>query len=351
MRIQRICAGLSRKNLDALLVSSAENISYLTDYPSRDSYLLVSKKSNIYFTDSRYMEEAEKALKGKAVVRQLKGPLFQAVADACSKLGLRRVGFEEGNISYAWHAKIERELADKARLFPSGGIIEALREIKTAGEIKKIRKAASIAVEGFRFIKKLLSPGMKEIEAAAELERFIRYNGACASAFDIIVASGPNSSLPHHLTSHRKIGKNEPILIDMGVNYLGYKSDLTRVYFLGKITPAVAKIYDIVRAANHYAISRIKPSVHKNIIDAAARQYITRKGYGGFFGHSLGHGIGLETHEGPRISQFAKGPLKPGMVFTVEPGIYLPGRFGIRLEDMVLVTRKGCEVLSGVLDK
>jgi Xaa-Pro aminopeptidase len=153
------------------------------------------------------------------------------------------------------------------------------------------------------------------------------------------------------MTSQRKLKNNEPVLVDLGVDYMGYKSDLTRVFFLGKISPAVKKIYDIVRKAQDKAIKNIKPAVQMYKIDTAARQYITQKGCGGFFGHNLGHGIGLEVHEGPRISPKVKGILKQDMVFTVEPAIYLPGKFGIRLEDIVLVTKKGCNVLSGSLSK
>ncbi|MFH1888887.1 MAG: aminopeptidase P family protein [Candidatus Omnitrophota bacterium] len=351
LRIRKIYAGLSKNGIDGLIVNSAANIAYLTNYTSRDSYLLISRKSNIYFTDSRYIEEARKGLRGVASVKKISGCAFKIIARTCSGFGLKRIGFEENYLACTEHRNMRRELNKKAELVPACGMVEKFREIKGAEEVEKIREAVRITTEAFRFIERFISCGRKEAEIAGELERFIRYNGAHSSAFDIIVASGPNSSLPHHLTSQRKLRENEHVLIDMGVEYKGYKSDLTRVFFLGKINPAVAKIYEIVGTASRNAINQIKPAVNKKKVDKAARQYITRKGYGGFFDHSLGHGIGLEVHEEPRISSGSEGDLMPGMVFTVEPAIYLPGRFGIRIEDMVLVTGKGNEVLSGALDK
>ena len=351
LRLKKIYARLTRENLDGLIVSSPANISYLTDFASRDSYFLVSKKANTYITDSRYTEEAKKELKGLASILKINGSVFKAIAGTCTDLGLRRIGFEERYLAFTEHKIIEQELSKKTDLIPTYGITEDLREIKTTEELEKIKKAAQITIEAFKFIEDFISLGKKETEVAAELERFIRYRGARSSAFDIIVASGPNSSFPHHLTSQRKIKNNEPVLIDMGVEYKGYKSDLTRVFFLGKIDATVSKVYAIVREAQHRAIAKIKPAVQINEIDTAARQYITKKGYGGFFGHNLGHGIGLEVHEEPRISGKENSKLKTGMVFTVEPGIYLPGKFGIRIEDMVLVTQDKCEVISGAINK
>ncbi|MDD5255407.1 MAG: M24 family metallopeptidase, partial [Candidatus Omnitrophica bacterium] len=237
-------------------------------------------------------------------------------------------------------------------LAPAGGTIEGFRKVKTAGELQKMREATRIAREALEFCRGILSPGIKELEVAAEIERFIRYNGAYGPGFETIVASGPNSSRPHHLTSSRRLCAQEPVIIDLGVDYQGYNSDLTRTFFLGKMTPLFSKVYAIANEAQRRAIAAIRPQVFANKVDTCARQYITRKGYGGFFTHSLGHGVGLEVHEAPRISGTnCKDPLKTGMVFTVEPGIYLPGKFGVRIEDMVLVTRKGCEVLSGSLNQ
>lgn len=350
-RIKNIYRKLEQENLDGFLVSFPANITYLTEYPSRDSYLLVSKKENIYFTDSRYIEEAKSGLKGIATLRKINGSVFKLIAEACLNLGLRRVAFEERCLAFAEHKKIGEGLGKKTVLVPSHGLIEELRQIKEPEELEKIRNAIAITGRALKFIKNFITPGKRETEVVGELERFIRYQGASKASFDIIVASGPNSSFPHHISSQRKIKNNEPVLVDIGVEYLGYKSDLTRVFFSGKISVLVQKIYAIVRRAQDKAIEKIKPAENVAEIDKAGRQYIAQKGFGRFFGHNLGHGVGLEVHEAPYISGRENNLLEAGMVFTVEPAIYLPDKFGIRIEDMVLVTKDGCKVLSGAIDK
>lgn len=350
LRIKKICARLEQERLDGLIVSSPFNISYLTYFTSRDSYLLISKKENVYITDSRYTEEAKNNLKG-FTLSKINGSVFKTIAGACGNLGLKTVGFEERHLSFAEYKKIKEELSPAINLVSTHSMVEELRQIKNEPELEKIKVAIRITVEAIKFSKDFISPGKREIEVAAEIERFIRYRGAHGAAFDIIVASGANSSFPHHMTSQRKIKRNEPVLIDIGVDYLGYKSDLTRVFFLGKMNFLIRKIYNTVLKAQERAITKIRPGIFINKIDTTARQYITQRGYGGFFGHNLGHGVGLEVHEQPNISAKENDKLKPGMVFTVEPAIYLPGKFGIRIEDMALVTRGGVEILSGGLDK
>ena len=351
LRLKNIYAKLDKTNLEGFILSSPSNISYLTHFISRDAYLIISKRENIYLTDSRYTEEVKKSLNKAFSLKKINGSVFKIIADACNNLKLKRIGFEERYLPFAEHKKIRENLNKTIDLIPTHNLVEELRQIKSEEELEKIKKAIRITVSALKFIKDFISPGKREIEVAAELERFIRYNGARTSAFDIIVACGANSSFPHHITSQRKIKNNEPVLIDIGVDYLGYKSDLTRVFFLGKITSAVRKIYDIVLQAQERAIRKIKPAININIIDKTARQYIAQRGYGGFFGHNLGHGVGLEVHEEPNISGKEKGKLRPGMVFTIEPAIYLPDKFGIRIEDMVLVTERGAQVLSVDLNK
>ena len=350
-RLKNICPILEKQGLDGLLVCLPANITYLTEYTSRDSYLLVSKKQNVYFTDSRYIEEAKPELKGIAQIKQINGSLFKTISQTCLKLGLKHVGFEERYLPYAEYKKIRETLGKKIRLIPTHSLIEELRQVKDLKEQQRIRKAIRITADALKFIKKFISPGKKEIEIEAELERFIRYRGAGKSAFDIIVASGPNSSFPHHISSQREVKKNESVLIDIGVDYHGYKSDLTRVFFFGKINTLNRRIYDVARRAQDKAIEIIRPGVRASEIDKVSRGYIREKGYAEYFGHNLGHGVGLEVHEYPRISGNSETVLEPGMVFTLEPGIYLPNKFGVRIEDMVLVTKKGCEVLSGSVYK
>jgi len=350
-RIKNIYARLEREGLDGLIVSLPANISYLTAFTSRDAYLLVSKPGNFYFTDSRYTEEAKSNLKNIARIKKINGSVFKIIAQTLNNLELKRAGFEERYLPFAEHKKIEEELRGSADLIPTHSWIEELRQIKSQDEIEKIMKAIQITSLALKFAKKIITPGKREIEIAAELERFIRVNGAYGNAFDIIIAAGENSAFPHHRASRRQIKNNEPVLVDIGVDYDGYKSDLTRVFFLGKITSTFKRTYDIVLKAQQRAFEAIRPGVSVNKVDRAARQYIGQKGFGRFFGHGLGHGIGLEVHEEPHISSKNTHRLTKDTVFTVEPAIYLPGRFGIRIEDVILVTEGGIKVLSGTLDK
>ncbi|MDD5730432.1 MAG: Xaa-Pro peptidase family protein [Candidatus Omnitrophica bacterium] len=349
-RIQKLYKILEEEDLDGLILTNPSNISYLADFKSRDSYAVISRKENVYITDSRYTEEVKKYLSGFTLIK-IERSVFKLIADTCANLKLKKIGFEERVLPFAEYNKIRESLSKNAELVPTHSLVEKLRQVKTAQEIAKLRKAAQITIEALQFIEGFIRPGQTEIEISAEIERFIRYQGASCASFDTIVGSGPNSSYPHHLTSARKVRKNEPVLVDMGVEYAGYKSDLTRVFFSGKIEYSEQKIYNIVLEAQKKAINAIKPGAVISEIDALARRYIAEKGYGGFFGHNLGHGVGLDIHEEPGISFKEKSKLAAGMVFTVEPGIYLAGKFGVRIEDMVLVTQKGVEVISGSLNK
>ena len=350
-RLKSIHSALKQRRLDALLVTCPANISYLTQSPSRDAYLLVTPEGNIYFTDSRYTEEAQAFLKGNAKLKECNGFIFQHIAQEILDLKLGKIGFEERHLPFAEFGKIKEYASGNFDLIPTHSIVEDKRAVKDAQEIAKLREATGITALALEYIRQFLVPGIKEIEIVGELARFIRYQGARAPAFDIIVASGPNSSKPHHLSGDRKLKNNEPVLIDLGVDYQGYKSDLTRVFFLGKISTLARKVYDVVLGAQELAIRRIRPGAEIAEIDRVARSYIAKKGYAKYFSHNLGHGFGLEVHEYPHISGREASALKPGMTFTVEPGVYLPGKFGIRIEDMVLITRKGCEVLSGSVNK
>lgn len=342
---------LRPSGLDGFIISSPSNLSYLTGYFNPDAYLLASSKGNIYFTDSRYAQSAKETLKGLLSVRIANGTVFSSIPRACSELGLKRIGFEERHLPYAEYKIIKQSLKLRSILVPTYGVIEGMREIKNPEELSKIRKALKITALALEFIKDFIHSGLSEAEAAAELERFIRYQGARGSSFDIIVAYGPNSAYPHHNPTAKRLGSTSNVLVDLGVDYLGYKSDLTRVLFLGKINVLARRVYALVARAQEIAIKMVKPGVSIGSIDAASRKYIASKGYGNNFIHSLGHGVGLDIHEGPNIHSKNEGLLKEGMVFTVEPAIYLPGKFGIRIEDMVLVTKNGCEVLSGAVNK
>jgi Xaa-Pro aminopeptidase len=350
-RLKKIYALLRQEKLDAFFVTCAENISYLSESISRDSFLLASPKGNIYLTDSRYSREAEDTLRGDFTIETFTNSPYRFLAAVCKRQGIRKLGFEESHLSCAAFRLLRLALPRGLKLIPLKNLVEGLRQFKSEKELRLMQKAARITVAAFNFAEKMLEPGMSELEVVGELERFIRGRGALGSAFKIIVASGPNSSYPHHISCRRRLRKGEPVIIDMGVDYAGYKSDLTRTYFLDKITPLYRRIYAIVRRANQLAISRLKPGIRGSEIDRLARNYIAGEGYGKNFGHSLGHGVGLAVHEAPRLSAQEEVILKAGMVFTIEPGIYLPHKFGIRIEDMVYLTEKGAVVISGALHK
>jgi Xaa-Pro aminopeptidase len=350
-RAEKLLNSLKLRGLDGLLISCAANISYLTKTPGQDTYLLVSQKGWVYFTDSRYLEQARRNLPAGIKLEKINSEFYKAIASACGSLRLKEVGFEERVMPYAEAVKIKEHLPEKSKFLPCHGIVEGLRKIKEPQEIVLIREAARITSAAISSITGLIRPGIREIELAGELERAIRYHGGIASAFDIICAFGSNSAFPHHIPSSRKLGDNQPVLIDAGAEFAGYKSDLTRVFFTGKINILARRVYQAVLYAQKAAIRNIRPSLAMGKIDSCARGFLQRKGWGRYFTHSLGHGIGLEVHEEPRLRPREETRLEPGMVVTIEPAVYLPGKFGIRLEDMVLVTKKGCEVLSGSLHK
>ena len=277
--------------------------------------------------------------------------LFRDIADLAKKHKIRRLGFESKDLNFAEYSRLKDCLPAKVKLIDTFDIVEDIRKIKDAQELKCIAQGIEITNMTFRHLKKYIKPGLSELQIAAEVEHFIRHNGAQMSAFDIIIASGPNSSYPHASVTNRLVKKGEPLLLDIGVEINGYKSDLTRVFFLDKINSFQRRIFEIVKEAQAKAFEVIKPGVLIREVDAASRNFIAKRGYGRFFGHSLGHGVGLDIHEEPSISSRNNSIAREGMVFTVEPGIYIPNKFGIRLEDMVYVTKEGVEVLSGAVDK
>lgn len=343
-RIERLKELLAKKNQQALLVTHPANVSYLAGFKTHDSFLLATRTKNLLITDSRYSTEYRNLLRTDRIhVIEIEKTLLHALAALRKELRFSKLAFEENHVSVTFYNKLRPIF--RAGLHPTQNIIEEMRSIKDSYELAVIRTAIRITQEAYAYAKKILEPGMKETTIAAEIERFVRLRGAQGTSFEIIVASGSNSSFPHAQITSRVIKNNEPVLIDMGVEYNGYKSDLTRVFFLGTMTPLFKKVYSIVQTAQQKALRSIRPGVVIENIDKQARNYIHSKGFGEYFKHSLGHGVGLEVHELPRISFKNKKRLKPGMVFTLEPAIYLDNQFGVRIEDMVLVTQQGAEVL------
>jgi Xaa-Pro aminopeptidase len=348
-RLQLVHTLLQEKRLDGLLVSHQPNITYLTGFPSSDSYLLITSKQGFFITDSRFYQQARISLSGFSI--ELSGKsVFNTIAKLARSARLKRLGFEARRLDVAQYRQINK-LLGPVRFIAAAALIERLRIIKDQGELTKIRNAVHIAAQALRYAGEIIRPGFSELEIAGELERFIRQKGARTTSFETIVAAGRNSAFPHHLTSGKRLKKCDCLFIDMGVDFQGYKSDLTRPFFLGKIPSKISRVYQVVRQAQILAISRIRPGAKIGQIDKYARQYIAKHGYGGFFTHNTGHGLGLEIHEEPYISSHNQATIEPGMVFTVEPAVYLPGEFGIRIEDDIAVNKKGCEVLSDSLDK
>ena len=334
-----------KKNIDAFLVTKDVNITYLTHFPASESWLLVGRKKSFYITDFRYFHEAKKGLpKGVEVVRYSKS-MFDTTFELASQQKLKHIGFDDRHISLASFKKLKARCSQRVKLTTANNFIEELRQIKAPEEIQLVREALAIHAQALNYLKGYIKPGISERDLLLRLANFVKAKGVGFS-FDPIIASGPHSALPHAKVTNRKVLKNDIVLVDMGIDVKGYKSDLTRMFFLGKIPPLVSQTNEFVKTAQLKAIAKIRPHERAREIDAEARNYLEEKRLGKYFGHSLGHGVGLEIHEDPKISQTSTAVIQEGMIFTVEPAVYIPSQFGIRIEDMVLVTQQGCEVLS-----
>lgn len=346
-RLKKLISSFAENHIDALLITKDVNIKYLTHFPSSESWLLVCPTKVIYITDFRYTLEAQKGLKGQGIdVKQTRSSLYETLFELSTSLKIHRIGFDERHLSLAQYKVLTKHCPRSAKLVSVNNLVEKFREIKDENEIQFIKKALKIHGEAIWLLKQFVKPGLTEQEVLYKLEDFIRSKNVGFS-FSPIVASGVNSCFPHAKVTARKIRNNELVLIDMGIDFQGYKSDLTRMFFFGKITPLVKEVNDLVKESQRRAIEMIAPGVKVSQVDKAARNFLAKKGLAKYFGHALGHGVGLEIHENPRLSQKDPAILQTGMVITVEPAVYIPNKFGIRIEDMVLVTDKKCEVLSG----
>lgn len=349
-RLKNLFRALAKHSLDSLLVSSWPNVTYLSGFKGTESWVFVSPKGLYFITDSRYSEQAEEEARGFQVLLRDKKSVAGITADLARKHKLKTVGFESAIVTHSFYESLCREV-DQSRLRPTRGIVEKLREKKDEFEIGQIRKSVEIAVKGFHYVKSIARPRMTERDVQGRLEFYTKSLGSEKPAFDIIIASGARSSMPHCQTNQTPVEDDNILLVDMGVVYEGYYSDLTRPIFLGRMSPLLQKIYKIVWNAQRQGIRKAGPGVPVKQVDAACRTAIRKAGYDRYFGHGTGHGVGLEIHEAPNVSSKSDTILEPGMVITVEPGIYLPGKFGVRIEDMVLITKNGCEVLTRDLDQ
>lgn len=343
-RVKKLRLSFDPVGIDAFLVTKDINISYLTGFPASESWLLVCRKNVFYLTDFRYVLEAKKGLKGVAVIQYQKS-IYEAFAQITRRLGVRRVGIDARHLSLFQFESLKKKSPSSLSLVRTDQLVERLRELKESQEVKKILQSLAVHKQMHLFLKKILKSGLSENEILMRLEEFIRMKGVKFS-FDPIVAGGTNSCYPHAKVTRRKIRRDDVVLVDVGIDQNGYKSDLTRMFFLGRIPRLVRETDAVVAAAQRKAIEKIAPGVPISQIDQAARNYLAEHKLAQYFGHALGHGVGLEIHENPRLSADNSSILREGMVITVEPAVYIPRQFGIRIEDMVLVTKKGCEILS-----
>jgi len=343
-RFKKFIDQFEHQKIDAYLITDTVNITYLTRFPASESWLLVFRDEIFYITDARYTLEAKQGLQGITVAEYTKS-MIPRVFELMGQMDAYALGFDDRQVTLAQFKEMEKHCPAEIKLVATGDVTEKLRWVKEKWEVDLIRKALKLNLKAYRYLKGVVKPGVTEKQVFAKLESYVKKAGAGFS-FSPIIASGPNSCHPHARVTSRKIKNNEPVLIDMGMDIRGYKSDLTRMFFLGKIPPLVQEVNDFVAESQERAIKKIRPGIPASDVDYEARNFLEQHGLAKYFGHSLGHGVGLEIHESPRISQHNTTILKEGMVFTVEPAVYIPHKFGIRIEDMVLVTANGCEVLS-----
>jgi Xaa-Pro aminopeptidase len=334
---------------EGLFVSLPVDVSYITGFTGDDSYLLMTKEKVYFITDGRYIEQIKQQAQIPVIILEIKSDrrLITILTNIIKESRLNGFLFFKKDISLEFYESIQESLKNETIVFKNSRIIKDLRMSKDKLELEIIRENLIITELGYNYIIRLIEEGKKESEIAAELEYFLRKRGADKPSFDTIVSSGERTILPHGTATDKKIAKNDLIMLDFGILKNGYCSDFTRCYILGKIySPKIKEIHQVVLDSLKTAQNSVKPGIRANQVHKTAYDVIAKAGYAEYFVHSTGHGVGLEIHELPFINSTDDTVLKEGMVFTTEPGIYLPGTGGIRLEDMVVVTEKGCEVLT-----
>lgn len=343
LKLQKLRTEMKRRDVEAVLVTSPFNLRYITGFTGSAGLAIVTPEQAVFITDFRYTEQASNQIQEFEVVQAEKNLMDQAVQTVKS-LDIQTLAFEQDYMTYATATQYKAKM--EAELEPISNLIEKIRMVKTPEEVSVLKAAAKIADDAFEHICGFIRPGMRELEVANELEFFMRKQGAASSSFDIIVASGLRSALPHGVATDKVIETGDMITLDYGALYNGYISDITRTVAVGEPSAQMKEIYDIVLKAQELGVEKIGPGMSGIEADALARDFIKSKGYGEAFGHSTGHGIGLEVHESPGLSFRTETILEPGMAVTVEPGIYLPGVGGVRIEDDILITESGNERLT-----
>jgi Xaa-Pro aminopeptidase len=339
-----VASGLAERKLDGLLVAFSPNLRYLTGFTGSNGSLLVLDDKSILFTDPRYQIQAAQEVTCRLKIA--KGPLVAEVAAAIARLGLKRIGYEPARMTCDAYESLKSRLPMQASLEPAKGWIEELRMVKSPAEIALIRRSVETNSRAFERAAARVRPGMTEQDLAAELEYRMRCLGAERPAFETIVAAAGRSALPHAQPTAARLKPRDLVLVDMGAQQDGYSSDMTRMLFLGAPTAKVKRVYRAVLEAQLAAIAAVRAGASTAAVDRAARRVLNGYGLDRAFVHSTGHGLGLEIHEPPRLGKRDKGRLQAGMAITIEPGVYLEGFGGIRIEDTVVVTENGCEILT-----
>ena len=347
-RLNKLRSQLTTKGLDALIISQAENRRYLSGFTGSAGFLLISQQRAILATDFRYVEQAQAQAPGFEVV-QIQGDIAKWFPRLASELDAPKLGFEGKSITFFAYKELTDALSNaktKISLTSTDGLVESLRAVKDKDELKLIEKAAALADATLEYIIPRIKPGASERETAWEIESFLRRNGSEPVPFELIVASGPNSAMPHARPTDRAIRQGEPVVIDIGATVEGYTSDITRTICPGNGDSMFNKVYDIVLGAQLTAMATLQAGMTGEEVDRLARTVIEQAGYKDAFGHGLGHGVGLATHEEPRLGTNSSDILAEGMVFTVEPGIYVSGWGGVRIEDMVVLEEGKVRLLT-----
>lgn len=344
-RIEKLRESMKEKRLDGVLLLGDPNRNYLSGFTGDESYSLITQNNAFFITDSRFTEQAKQQVKDYEVMEYSKsGTFIEFLSNLIDKNSIKRLGFEENVVTFDIYSLYKDKL--NCELVPMKGIVESIRMIKEKEELEIIKKAAEIADKAFSHMLEYIKAGMTERQIGLELEFYMKKLGASDLSFPSIVASGVRSSLPHGQATNKVVNKGEFLTMDFGCIYKEYCSDMTRTLVIGKPSDKMVEIYNVVLNAQERALKEYKPGIPAVEVDAVARNYITSKGYGKYFGHSLGHGVGREIHESPTIGYRNNSRLQKNMVVTDEPGVYLPGFGGVRIEDLLLVTENGGKVFS-----